>query len=170
VAPAPAIDDEPTPPKKKTKKKKKPAPKPAEEAPAEEQEASGAVAATDIHDPPLVSFGAEPVEEPLPEEEPAAVADPAPETVAPEPTAEIQAAPAPALPLDEPNALSGAFPILAGLLALAAILLGLAAMPGRITTNAVASVLTARRLELCLIGAAVLASAAIGLVLTVLAA
>jgi hypothetical protein len=73
------------------------------------------------------------------------------------------------LPLDESNTLTGALPILAGLLALAAILLGLAAMPGRVT-NGVANVLSARRLELCLIGAAVLASAAIGLVLTLLAA
>jgi hypothetical protein len=69
------------------------------------------------------------------------------------------------------SSLRGAAPVLVGLLALAVVLLSLAAVPPwTFRSPTVAGLLTQRRLEIGLIGTAVLASAAIGLVVAVIAA
>lgn len=172
---APANDGQSQPTKKKKKKKKKPAQTKSAEAQTEPEE-------TEPVDPSLaIPFGVSgpppltievvppteeppPVEAPSPSEAPAPAEPPPPETVAAEPAAAVQAAPS--TPGDsQSSTLEGVIPILAGLLALAAILLGLAAVPPRSGPLAVASFLAARRLELGLIGAAFLASAGIGLVI-----
>ncbi|MCC6222620.1 MAG: hypothetical protein IT201_03905 [Thermoleophilia bacterium] len=90
-------------------------------------------------------------------------------TIEPEPAA--QASPSAALqPAGNPSSLAGAAPVLLGLFGLAVLLLGVAAIPPwSVRSSAVAGLLAARRLELGLIGAAVLASAAIGLVVAILA-
>ena len=69
----------------------------------------------------------------------------------------------------EEAALGDASPILIGLLALAVLLLGAAALPASAVRGNLAYVLVQRRLELGLIGVAVLASAAIGLGIALLA-
>lgn len=70
----------------------------------------------------------------------------------------------------ESSALPGAAPVLLGLLALSIVLLGLAAVPPwRIRADALAGLVSGRRLELGLVGAAVLACAVVGLLVTVLA-
>jgi hypothetical protein len=95
-----------------------------------------------------------------------------PETVTPEPAAaEIEAAPpAPAAAgTSDDTSLDGAAPILLGLFGLSVVLLGLAALPPWSAHTVLGGLLIRRRLELGLLGTAVLASAAIGLLIAVLA-
>ena len=69
------------------------------------------------------------------------------------------------------TSLSGAAPLLLGLLGLAIILLGLAALPPwTMRTSQFSALIATRRLEIGLVGTAVLASAAIGLLITIVAA
>ena len=125
--------------------------------------------------PPVVRL----VNEQPPPPEPAASESPPselPPTVGVDPTnAEIDP------PRAEPNAassisapsgdsgLSGAAPVLLGLFGLSVLLLGLAAMPPWVTHGAVADLLVRRRFELGLLGTAVLVSAAVGLLIAVIA-
>jgi hypothetical protein len=89
--------------------------------------------------------------------------------VQPEPAAEASPALAPQAS-EGSSSLSGAAPVLLGLLGLAILLLGVAALPPwTIRSAAFAGLLATRRLEIGLIGAAVLASAAIGLAIAVVA-
>jgi len=64
--------------------------------------------------------------------------------------------------------LAGAAPLLLGLLGLAIVLLGLAALPPwTMRTSSLSGLIATRRLEIGLVGTAVLASAAIGLLITI---
>jgi hypothetical protein len=108
-----------------------------------------------------------PLEVPIAEPEPEPAEEP---TLEPEPVASTLQ-PRIAAPLSDPGAgstLGSATPILVGLLILAVVLLGLAAIPPHSLRGEFGATLVHRRLELGLIGTAVLASAAIGLVLAVL--
>jgi hypothetical protein len=103
---------------------------------------------------------AEPTEEAAPTETP---------IINPEPAAQASSSPGPQA-VDHSSSLSGAAPVLLGLLGLAILLLGAAALPPwTIRSTAFAGLLATRRLEIGLIGAAVLASAAIGLAIAVVA-
>ncbi len=93
--------------------------------------------------------------------------DPPVETEAP---AQPLAAPA-AFAASDDSTLSGAAPLLLGLLGLAIVLLGLAALPPwTLRRSSVSAMVAHRRLEIGLVGTAVLASAAIGLLITTVAA
>lgn len=96
------------------------------------------------------------------------------ETVTPEPAgAEVSATPVaqvtPAGGVSEDSSLQVAAPILLGLFGLAVVLLGLAAVPPWHVHGSLGGLLLRRRLELGLIGTAVLASAAIGLIVALVA-
>ena len=102
------------------------------------------------------------------------VVAPEAETQAPEPIVVEAASQEVAAPFSEPapgaSSLAGAGPILLGLLGLAVLLLGVAALPPwSIRSPALAGLLVHRRLEIGLVGTAVLASAAIGLAIAVAA-
>ena len=102
------------------------------------------------------------------------VVAPEAETQAPEPIVVEAASQEVAAPFSEPpsgvSSLAGAGPILLGLLGLAVLLLGVAALPPwSIRSPALAGLLVQRRLEIGLVGTAVLASAAIGLAIAVAA-
>lgn len=72
---------------------------------------------------------------------------------------------------DPGSGLSGATPFLLGLLGLAIVLLGLAALPpSAVRHSSVGVVVAERRLEIGLLGTAVLLGAAVGLLVSVLAA
>ena len=64
--------------------------------------------------------------------------------------------------------LRSAGPILVGLLFLAIVLLGLAAMPSRSVSGGFTALVDQRRLEIALIGTTVLAAAAIGLLVALI--
>lgn len=123
----------------------------------------------------VIAFGGAadaPAAEPVAATEPDTVEAPpsaAVQTIEPEPAA--QASPPAALqPAGSSSSLAGAAPVLLGLLGLAVLLLGVAALPPwTVRSAAVAGLLATRRLEIGLIGAAVLASAAIGLVIAIVA-
>jgi hypothetical protein len=104
-----------------------------------------------------------------PEPEPAAAEEPA--TVDVEPVASALPRSPSATLVETPggSTLGTATPILVGLLILAVVLLGLAAIPPNSLRGDLGATIVQRRLELGLIGTAVLASAAIGLLLAVLA-
>ena len=69
----------------------------------------------------------------------------------------------------QPSTAGGATPVLVGLLALSVLLLGLAALPlWRIRAGTLAGLAAGRRLELGLVGSAVLLIAVVGLLVTVL--
>lgn len=90
-------------------------------------------------------------------------------TIEPEPAAQASAPPI-AQTSGGSSSLSNAAPVLLGLLGLAVLLLGAAAIPpGTVRSNTFAELLATRRLEIGLIGAAVLASAAIGLLIAIVA-
>ena len=90
-------------------------------------------------------------------------------TIEPEPAAQASAPPL-AQAAGGSSSLSNAAPVLLGLLGLAVLLLGVAAIPPwTVRSNTFGELLATRRLEIGLIGAAVLASAAIGLVVAIVA-
>jgi hypothetical protein len=96
-----------------------------------------------------------------------------PETVAAEPAvaevAEPESTAAAVVPggSSTDSGLSGAAPILIGLLGISVLLLGMAAIPPAHAHGSLGTLLVRRRFELGLLGTAVLASAAIGLVIAV---
>jgi hypothetical protein len=102
-------------------------------------------------------------------------AEPKPETAAPTPASQRigqpqAAAPVRSFPSSNDSALSNAAPVLLGMFGLALVLLVLAAIPPwHIRQTQLAGLLAHRRVELGLIGTAVLAAAAIGLVIALLA-
>jgi hypothetical protein len=98
-------------------------------------------------------------------EPPAAPAADPVETTALQPVAAVSST----LPSSSSDSLlRSAGPILVGLLVIAVVLLGLAAIPPSSTGSGLASLVEHRRLELSLIGMAVLAAAVIGLIVALL--
>jgi hypothetical protein len=87
-------------------------------------------------------------------------------TASPQPAALPQPVAFPEQP--QPSTARGATPVLAGLLALSVLLLGLAAMPRwRIRAGTLGGLVAGRRLELGVVGSAVLLIAVVGLIVTV---
>jgi hypothetical protein len=118
--------------------------------------------------PPVVPERVREPESPPPEQSPFELppAESPAENLPFEPASNVEATAEISPPTDS-SGLDGAAPVLLGLLGLSVLLLGLAAMPPWHTHGAVAELLVRRRVELGLLGTAVLVSAAVGLVIAV---